>query len=134
MRSPCALVALTCVPGVVQLLSKTLVGVLLVVAVKARLASHVTEVQGTTAAVGVLGVMGNKGAASIRLRYDDRYAHVLATAFVALLIAVAGGPRSTLCFVCSPLAAKRSHVVARNSDYASILNKTAFVDSARAER
>jgi phosphatidylinositol-bisphosphatase len=51
-----------------------------------------------------MGVMGNKGGASIRLQFYD----------------------STLCFVCTHLAAHRENVVGRNADFANVFNKTSF--------
>lgn len=60
--------------------------------------------QASTARVGVMGVMGNKGATAVRLNLYD----------------------STLCFVCAHMAAKRANVTGRNADFWSILGKTAF--------
>ena len=51
-----------------------------------------------------MGVMGNKGGVSIRLQFYD----------------------STLCFVCTHLAAHRENVVGRNADFANVFNKTSF--------
>lgn len=52
----------------------------------------------------MMGVMGNKGATVVRLSLYD----------------------STICFVCAHMAAKRANVQGRNSDFWSILSKTAF--------
>lgn len=60
--------------------------------------------QATTARVGMMGVMGNKGAVVVRLSLYD----------------------STLCFVCAHMAAKRANIQGRNADFWSILAKTAF--------
>ncbi len=60
--------------------------------------------QATTARVGMMGVMGNKGAVVVRLSLYD----------------------STVCFVCAHMAAKRSNIQGRNADFWSILAKTAF--------
>ena len=49
----------------------------------------------TTVATGLLGMMGNKGGAAIRFRLLD----------------------STVCFVCSHLAAHRENVAGRNADF-----------------
>ena len=49
----------------------------------------------TTAATGLLGMMGNKGGAAIRMKILD----------------------STVCFVCSHLAAHRENVAGRNADF-----------------
>ncbi|RYY34588.1 hypothetical protein EON62_03160, partial [archaeon] len=63
------------------------------------------------APVGVMGVMGNKGGASVRFKLFD----------------------STFCFVCAHLAAHRGAVAQRNADFAAIMNKTEFRDESRAE-
>lgn len=88
-------------------LEKHLVGILLIVFVKTEHAEHVKEVHGATAGVGIMGMMGNKGGAAIRLGYYD----------------------STLCFVCAHLAAHRENVAGRNADYLNILSKIEFRDS-----
>jgi phosphatidylinositol-bisphosphatase len=51
-----------------------------------------------------MGMMGNKGGVSIRLQFYD----------------------STLCFVCSHLAAHRENVTGRNADFANVYSKTTF--------
>lgn len=66
---------------------------------------HATFLQATTARVGMMGVMGNKGAVVVHLSLYD----------------------STLCFVCAHMAAKRANIQGRNSDFWSILAKTGFV-------
>ncbi|CAM9192473.1 unnamed protein product [Discosporangium mesarthrocarpum] len=83
---------------------KTLVGITLFVYVQDRHMVAVRDVQVTAARVGVMGVMGNKGAASVRICIYD----------------------STICFVCAHMAAKRSNVAGRNADFRSILSKTTF--------
>ncbi|CAM9353145.1 unnamed protein product, partial [Choristocarpus tenellus] len=83
---------------------KTLVGITLFVYVKDALLGAVQDVQVTMARVGVMGVMGNKGATSLRLCMYN----------------------TTLCFVCAHMAAKRSNVTGRNADFRSILSKTTF--------
>jgi len=85
--------------------SKHLVGLLLCVFVKSSLtqAGDVRDVRVASTAVGVLG-MGNKGGVAIRLHLFD----------------------TSLCFVCSHLAAHRENVEGRNADYRSIVEKTLF--------
>lgn len=73
--------------------SRYLVGVSIAVYVQARWRRFVGEVADAVAPVGVMGVMGNKGGASVRLRIAD----------------------STLCFVCAHLAAHRGAVADRKS-------------------
>uniref|UniRef100_A0AAV1UP92 Rho-GAP domain-containing protein n=1 Tax=Peronospora matthiolae TaxID=2874970 RepID=A0AAV1UP92_9STRA len=89
-------------------LEKHLVGILLLVFVRADHYEHVQDVKGATAGVGIMGVMGNKGGAAVRLRLYS----------------------STLCFVCAHLAAHRENVAGRNADYLSILSKVDFGENA----
>lgn len=56
---------------------------------------HSLIILATTAATGLLGMMGNKGGAAIRFKLMD----------------------STICFVCSHLAAHRENVAGRNADF-----------------
>lgn len=86
-------------------LEKHLVGILLLVIVRTDHLEYVREVFGATAGVGIMGMMGNKGGAAVRLSFYD----------------------STLCFVCSHLAAHRENVTGRNADYHNILGKIQFV-------
>ena len=67
-----------------NVMRKYLVGLMLVVYVKEDIMPHVQGVQGCTAGVGILGMIGNKGGVSIRMQIYD----------------------STICFVCSHLAAR----------------------------
>lgn len=95
----------------VLVVTRYLVGVMIAVYAQRRWAGSVREVQDAVAPVGVMGVMGNKGGAAVRLRIAD----------------------STFCFVCAHLAAHRGAVAQRNADFASIMAKTEFRDDARAE-
>eukprot|EP00956_Cyclotella_meneghiniana_P019872 scaffold34547_cov69-Cyclotella_meneghiniana.AAC.4 len=87
-----------------ELSAKYLVGLLVCVFVKAPHKPRVKHVSTASVGVGVMGVMGNKGGASIRLQFYD----------------------STLCFVCTHLAAHRENVAGRNADFANVFNKTSF--------
>jgi inositol polyphosphate 5-phosphatase INPP5B/F len=91
--------------------SKVLVGVYICVFVKAKHKPFVSDIQDATAAVGVMGLMGNKGGAAVRLRVYD----------------------SSLCFVCAHLAAHQNAVAERNADFANIMAKIEFRDDARSE-
>jgi inositol polyphosphate 5-phosphatase INPP5B/F len=91
--------------------SKYLVGVFIAVLVKRKYRPFLKDVQDATAAVGVMGMMGNKGGAAIRFRLFD----------------------STFCFICAHLAAHRGAVAQRNADFASIMAKLEFKDEAKAE-
>lgn len=84
---------------------KHLVGIMLCVFAKEAHVPFLTRVQGQTAGVGVLGLMGNKGGVSVRLQFHD----------------------TTLCCVSAHLAAHRDNVAGRNADFANILQRVAFV-------
>ncbi|EEY59786.1 inositol polyphosphate 5-phosphatase, putative [Phytophthora infestans T30-4] len=88
-------------------LEKHLVGILLLVFVRTDHWDHVKEIKGATAGVGIMGVMGNKGGAAVRLKFYS----------------------STLCFVCAHLAAHRENVAGRNADYLNIMSKIQFEES-----
>ena len=90
-----------------QILARHLVGLLLCVLVKDTALPYVRDVRGATAGVGVMGVMGNKGGVSVRFTLYD----------------------SSICIVCSHLAAHRENVAGRNGDFQSILEKTIFLPS-----
>ena len=87
-----------------ELSVKYLVGLLVCVFVKAPHKPHVKYVHSDSVGVGVAGFMGNKGGVSIRLQFYD----------------------STLCFICTHLAAHRENVVGRNADFGNVFNKTSF--------
>jgi len=94
----------------VELADKYLVGLLVCVFVKAPHQPRVKHVRTNSVGVGVMGVMGNKGGAAIRLQFYD----------------------STLCFVCTHLAAHRENVAGRNADFANVFSKTSFEIGAEA--
>lgn len=85
-----------------------LVGILLLVFVRLDHVDHVRDQDGATAGVGIMGMMGNKGGAAIRLTFYG----------------------SSLCFCCAHLAAHRENVTGRNADYQNILSKIEFGVSA----
>jgi len=87
-----------------MLQQKSMVGLLICVFVQTVHQPRVRYVVAASVGVGVLGMGGNKGGVSIRLQFYD----------------------STICFVCSHLAAHRENVTGRNADYANILTKTSF--------
>lgn len=75
-------------------------------------AGSCAEACSSVAGCGVMGMLGNKGGVSIRLRVLD----------------------TTICFVCAHLAAHRDNVEGRNSDFSSILSKTEFKAAESATR
>ena len=83
---------------------KFLVGLLLCVFVKAPHKQRVKYVQTSTVGVGVMGMMGNKGAVSVRLQFYD----------------------STICIVNAHLAAHRENVAGRNADFHNIFQKLRY--------
>ena len=90
--------------GYSLLMQRSMVGLLVCVFVKNPHHSRVRYVDATSVGVGVMGMLGNKGGVSIRMQFYD----------------------STLCFVCTHLAAHRENVVGRNADYANVYTKTTF--------
>eukprot|EP01029_Cantina_marsupialis_P023865 TRINITY_DN6014_c1_g1_i1.p1 TRINITY_DN6014_c1_g1~~TRINITY_DN6014_c1_g1_i1.p1 ORF type:complete len:804 (-),score=195.46 TRINITY_DN6014_c1_g1_i1:140-2551(-) len=84
--------------------SKHLMGVLLCVFVHSQQLPNIKGLQAERGAVGVMGVVGNKGAVAIRFNYFD----------------------SSMCFVCSHLAAGRGSVQSRNADFHNLMNKIRF--------
>lgn len=87
-----------------HVMSQHLVGILLCVFVKAKHRRHLVYEQSATAAVGIMGVVGNKGGVSIRFRLYD----------------------STLCFICSHLAAHRGNVAGNSSFFFFPQNEDVF--------
>uniref|UniRef100_A0A7S2VYZ6 Rho-GAP domain-containing protein n=1 Tax=Eucampia antarctica TaxID=49252 RepID=A0A7S2VYZ6_9STRA len=83
---------------------KFLVGLLLCVYVKAQHRQRVKYIIGTTVSVGLMGMMGNKGAVSIRLQFYD----------------------STICIVNAHLAAHRENTAGRNADFHNIIQKLRY--------
>jgi phosphatidylinositol-bisphosphatase len=83
---------------------RSLVGLLMCVFAKESLTNSISDVRTASTAVGVMGVMGNKGGVSCRFSLFD----------------------SSVCFVCSHLAAHRGNVAGRNADYVNIVEKTTF--------
>ncbi|KAJ1426763.1 Endonuclease/exonuclease/phosphatase [Ochromonadaceae sp. CCMP2298] len=92
-------------PGNYTLLGeKFLVGLLLCVFVREELMPHVLDVRTASAGVGLMGMMGNKGGVSVRFSLYD----------------------SSLCFVCSHLAAHRENIAGRNADFKNIIDRSLF--------
>eukprot|EP00978_Attheya_sp_CCMP212_P022016 scaffold65048_cov43-Attheya_sp.AAC.1 len=86
------------------LVQKYLVGLLVCVFVKNPHRQRVKYVHSDSVGVGVMGVMGNKGGVSVRLQFYD----------------------STICVVCTHLAAHRENVAGRNADFNNVYTKTGF--------
>ncbi|KAG0338106.1 hypothetical protein BG000_004551 [Podila horticola] len=90
--------------GYQKVVSKQLIGLLIVMFVSTEHAEYVKEVSTQSAGCGIMGVLGNKGGVSIRIKYKDSY----------------------LSFVGSHLAADNSQVERRNQDYQEICRRTLF--------
>jgi len=86
-------------------MEKHLVGLLILIYVKSSLSSKVKDVRASSTGVGLLGMMGNKGAVAVRFSFYD----------------------SSICIVCAHLAAHRGAVSARNSDFKAIIDRTVFL-------
>eukprot|EP00048_Salpingoeca_helianthica_P022785 m.20360 g.20360 ORF g.20360 m.20360 type:complete len:907 (+) comp7810_c0_seq1:39-2759(+) len=87
-----------------KLKSKQLVGMLLMVYVRAELLPFIKDVQADAQGTGILGMMGNKGGVSVRFLLHD----------------------SSLCFVNSHLAAHDDEVKRRNQDHHEICRRVMF--------
>mmetsp|Transcript_32528 Transcript_32528/g.78943 ORF Transcript_32528/g.78943 Transcript_32528/m.78943 type:complete len:811 (+) Transcript_32528:49-2481(+) len=90
--------------GYVLMMQRSMVGLLICLFVKNPHRQRVKAVSADSVGVGVMGMMGNKGGVAIRLNFYD----------------------STLCFVCTHLAAHRENVVGRNADFMNVLSKATF--------
>ena len=93
-------------PGYSRLISRQLVGLLIVVLIKNSLGPHVSNMQADFKGCGVMG-MGNKGGVACRLQVYD----------------------SILCFVNSHLAADSAMVDRRNQDYADLCERLTFTST-----
>jgi CRP-like cAMP-binding protein len=92
-----------------RVIQKHLVGIFQIIYVKKDLTSHVRGAQGCTVGLGVLGMLGNKGAVSLRFQIFE----------------------TTFCFICSHLAAHRENLASRNADVGKISTKTIFCKTQR---
>jgi phosphatidylinositol-bisphosphatase len=90
--------------GYILLAQKSLVGLMICAFVLKKHRKSVSSVQATSAATGIMNVVGNKGGCSIRFNFCD----------------------TSFCFVCAHLAAHTDGVDARNGDVRSINQKTSF--------
>eukprot|EP00529_Nitzschia_sp_RCC80_P001710 CAMPEP_0113514608 /NCGR_PEP_ID=MMETSP0014_2-20120614/40501_1 /TAXON_ID=2857 /ORGANISM="Nitzschia sp." /LENGTH=883 /DNA_ID=CAMNT_0000411119 /DNA_START=70 /DNA_END=2721 /DNA_ORIENTATION=+ /assembly_acc=CAM_ASM_000159 len=90
--------------GYALVMQRSMVGLLICLFVKNPHRHRCKAVNSDSVGVGVMGMMGNKGGVSVRLQFYD----------------------STICFVCSHLAAHRENVAGRNADYFNVLQKVAF--------
>ncbi|CAM9878821.1 unnamed protein product [Chrysoparadoxa australica] len=86
-----------------------LLGIYMAVFVTETLLPHISGVQRGFVATGVGGRLGNKGAVTVRMTLAKE---------------------TSMCFVCSHLAAHREQVTARNEDYRLIVEKKVFLDPA----
>lgn len=87
-----------------KIMSKRLVGIVLMVLVKKEHHPYIKDIRGDSAGVGLMGMMGNKGGVAIRFRFHDSY----------------------LCFVNCHLAANPSGLERRNQDYMEICRRLTF--------
>eukprot|EP00727_Mastigamoeba_balamuthi_P006660 m51a1_g2614 putative type ii inositol -trisphosphate 5-phosphatase-like (1072) ;mRNA; r:512229-517451 len=90
----------------VLLIMKQLVGMLLCVYIKREHLSKIGDVQSNLTAVGIMGMMGNKGGVAVRFDICD----------------------STFCIVNSHLNAHGDNIMRRNQDYHDICHRILFFD------
>eukprot|EP00536_Pseudo-nitzschia_multiseries_P005680 jgi/Psemu1/324006/estExt_fgenesh1_pg.C_1090014 len=83
---------------------RSLVGLLVCLFVRVQHLPRCKAIRSDSVGVGVMGMMGNKGGVSVRLQFYD----------------------STICFVCTHLAAHRENVAGRNADFFNVFSKTSF--------
>lgn len=88
----------------ILLASEQLVGVCLYVFIRPQHAPHIRDLEIATVKTGMGGATGNKGGIGIRMQFYN----------------------SSVCFVCSHLAAGQGQVHDRNSDFAEITKKMIF--------
>ncbi|KAI0357724.1 DNase I-like protein [Trametes cingulata] len=103
-----------------KLVSKQLVGMLLVLIVKKRLRTSFSEIKTTSVGAGIMGIMGNKGATAVRLLFTPRPSSAKP--------AEHEGKPTTLTFVNSHLAAFDEMFEKRNADFHD-LSQRLFFDS-----
>jgi len=89
----------------VKLLSRQLVGILLCVYVKREHKPHITNAMSDIAAVGIMGMMGNKGGVAIRFSFYN----------------------TTICIINSHLNAHLDNVLRRNQDMRDIAKNIKFI-------
>lgn len=99
----------------VKLTSKQLVGMLIVIIVKDSLKDFFKDVRTSVAGAGIMGVMGNKGGAAVRLTFTLPPTEGVLTQ----------GP-TVLTFVNSHLAAFDAMVDRRNADYVDLSKRLVF--------
>lgn len=87
-----------------QLISKQLVGILIVILVRKSVRTRITDVSTSSAGIGILNTLGNKGGAALRIRIDD----------------------TVLCFVNCHLQAYDDMTEKRNSDYRELTRRLFF--------
>ncbi|CAB4412155.1 unnamed protein product [Rhizophagus irregularis] len=87
-----------------KIMSKKLVGILLIVLVKKEHAPYIKDIRTDYAGIGIMGVMGNKGGVAIRFRFYDSY----------------------LCFMDCHLAADPNGLERRNQDYMDLCQRMTF--------
>ncbi|KAF8655019.1 hypothetical protein AX16_003289 [Volvariella volvacea WC 439] len=100
-----------------KLASKQLVGMLITIIVRKSMKSNFKEVKSTSAGAGILGLMGNKGGAAIRLEYSPPPTQGLD---------LKSPLRTIFTFVNAHLAAFDEMYERRNADYQDLCKRLTF--------
>ncbi|KAI1792704.1 DNase I-like protein [Ganoderma leucocontextum] len=101
-----------------KLVSKQLVGMLLVLIVKKRLRPNFSDVRSTAVGAGIMGIMGNKGATAIRLLFTPTPSRPEDTEFQ--------NKPTALTFVNAHLAAFDEMFEKRNADFHDLSRRLVF--------
>ena len=91
-------------PKLVKIGEERLVGIYILVFALSDIIDDIKNVQVGQIGVGILGYIGNKGAVAVRLKLNE----------------------STICFVCTHLAAHQNEIEKRNRHYRLIMNNLKF--------
>ncbi|KAJ2451010.1 hypothetical protein EV183_003904 [Coemansia sp. RSA 2336] len=93
--------------SLIKMATKQLIGMFIMVYVRADMVAHVDNIQTSSVGCGIMGVMGNKGAVAVRMTIRD----------------------TPVCFVCSHLAHEATQVDRRNAQFHDLCKRLTFSGS-----